>query len=222
MPPASGSSRISQLAYKALMELELHKGVRKRLELHKRAAAAGALDTLRWLLDCALSMSMGIGFRAGEVYAAAAAGGHLAVLQLLRTSGCEWDEDTCSGAAKGGHLAVLQWARANGCEWDEATCSAAAGGGHLAVLQWARANGCEWHAATCFSAAAGGHLAVLQWARANGCPWDARIYELSAQTGKLAVLQWARANGCPWNRANCLRWAPAGSEMREWIQAQPA
>jgi hypothetical protein len=39
-------------------------------------------------------------------------------------------------------------------------------------------------------------------------------------------LQWARANGCEWIRANCLvmarRMAPAGSETREWIQAQPA
>jgi hypothetical protein len=71
----------------------------------------------------------------------------------------------------------------------------AAGGGHLEVLQWARANGCEWNVYTCLEAAKGGHLAVLQWARANGCPWD---------------------------RPTCLEAAPAGSEAREWIQAQPA
>jgi len=42
------------------------------------------------------------------------------------------------------------------------------------------------------------------------------------ESGRLAVLQWARANGCDWYRAECLEEAPAGSEMREWIQAQPA
>jgi hypothetical protein len=38
----------------------------------------------------------------------------------------------------------------------------------------------------------------------------------------LEVLQWARANGCAWDRAECLEEAPAGSEMRKWIEAQPA
>ena len=75
-------------------------------------------------------------------------------------------------AAQGGHLAVLQWLRASGCAWDVGTCHEAAEGGHLAVLQWARANGCQWDTRTCSNAAGGRHLAVLQWARANGCPWD--------------------------------------------------
>ena len=63
------------------------------------------------------------------------------------------------------------------------------------MLQWLRANGCDWNRITCSQAAAGGHLAVLQWARTNGCDW---------------------------NWANCLQWARAGSETREWIEAQPA
>ena len=67
----------------------------------------------------------------------------------------------------------------------------------------------------------GGHLAVLQWARANGCDWDWSTCSEAAVGGHLAVLQWARANGCDWDRAECLGDAPAGSETREWIQAQP-
>jgi hypothetical protein len=148
--------------------------------------------------------------------------GGLAALQWVRANGCNWDEDTCSAAARGGHLAVLQWARANGCEWDEYTCRDAARGGHLAVLQWARANGCDWDEETCRDAAAGGHLAVLHWARVNDCDWDTFTCSAAAGGGHLAVLQWARANGCDWNRAECLTVAPAGSETREWIQAQPA
>jgi hypothetical protein len=128
----------------------------------------------------------------------------------------------CATAARHGALASLQWARANGCDWNEYTCQLAAGGGHLAVLQWARANGCDWDEYTCTQAAEGGHLAVLQWARANGCAWGTSTCLAAAQGGRLEVLQWLKANGCGWNRAHCLEESPAGSETREWIQAQPA
>jgi len=101
-------------------------------------------------------------------------------------------------------------------------CEAAARYGALASLQWARANRCEWTSTTCRAAARGGHLAVLQWARANGCDWDEGTCSEAAGEGHLEVLQWARANGCDWDRAECLVVAPAGSDTREWIQAQPA
>ena len=71
-------------------------------------------------------------------------------------------------------------------------------------------------------AAEGGHLAVLQWARANCCAWNEYTCSTAAGCGQLATLQWAQANGCDWDRAVCLLVAPAGSETREWIQAQPA
>ena len=108
---------------------------------------------------------------AKNLCAAAALGGHLALLQWLHQHGCGWDRHTCSGAARGGHLAILQWARQNDCSWGKDTCSNAARGGHLAVLQWARQSGCKWGKGTCCGAARGGHLAVLQWARQNGCGW---------------------------------------------------
>ena len=62
---------------------------------------------------------------------AAARGGHLEELQVLRADGTPWDRSTCAAAARGGHLEALQWARTNDCEWDERMCAAAAGGGHL-------------------------------------------------------------------------------------------
>ena len=101
---------------------------------------------------------------------AAARGGNLEALKLLRDKDTPWDAETCAGAAQSGHLEVLQWLRANGCPWKERTCGQAAMNGHLEVLQWARANGCPWDESTCSAAALGGHLEVLQWARANGAP----------------------------------------------------
>jgi hypothetical protein len=190
-----------------------------RIRLYKHASAAGALKTLQWLVDHVSSISLN-GWRkdcglpeAPQICAAAAGGGHLAVLQWLRANGCPWESDECAWgrgivacvAAGSDRLAALQWARANGCPWDRKACSAAAGGGHLSVLQWARANGCEWDAGTCYEAIRGGHLGVLQWARVNGCEWNASTWDMmmAAAGGHLAVLQWLRANECPWSEHIC-------------------
>jgi hypothetical protein len=78
----------------------------------------------------------------------------------------------CEAAAAGGHLAVLQWARQHGCTWDKEVCSSAVGRrapGNAAMGPPARLPGDE---EACSSKAGGSHLAVLQWARQNGCPWD--------------------------------------------------
>jgi len=163
---------------------------------------------------------------------AAARGGHLEELKVLRANGCPWDEQTCSHAAAGGNLVVLQWARANGCPWDEETCSLAAGGGifsrlhcvnrsgRFEVLQWLHANGCPWNADTCEEAARHGDLEMLQWPRANGCPWDRFTCQFAAQCGHLEVLKWARANGCPWNVNTCYMVAgPDNLELKKWLRA---
>ena len=134
---------------------------------------------------------------------AAARGGHLEELKVLRANGCPWDEQTCSHAAAGGNLEVLQWARANGCPWSVWTCGFAAMNGHLEVLQRLRENGCPWSEQTCAEAAGGGNLGVLQWLRENGCPWSVWACALAATWGHLEVLQWARANGCPWDEETC-------------------
>jgi hypothetical protein len=99
---------------------------------------------------------------------AAARGGHLEELKLLRENGGPWDERTCQYAAKGGYLDLLQWAHANDCPWDTITCKFAAQGGHLEVLQWLRANGCPWDWETCEVAAEGEkHFDVAAWVREN-------------------------------------------------------
>jgi hypothetical protein len=196
----------------AQQQRDLSDDLKRRLQL--RAAARGDVDAVDWF---------GVGdydLHHTRLYASAARGGQLQVLQWLRDRGCAWDSSTCAAAAGGGHLGVLQWARANGCAWDAYTCSSAAAGGHLGVLQWARANGCAWTAGTCSSAAAGGHLAVLQWARANGCDWNDFTCTAAARGGHLAVLQWARANGCAWDTRTCTEAARSGQlAVLQWARA---
>ena len=114
---------------------------------------------------------------------AAARGGHVEKLKILREIGWRWDIGTCSAASRSGNLEVLQWARANGAPWDWQTCMRAAAGGHLEVLQWARVNGCPWEKYTSHWAADEGHLDTLKFARANGCRWTASTREKSAHLG---------------------------------------
>ena len=98
--------------------------------------------------------------------------GCLSALQRRHRQGrLSRQESLCQAAARGGNLEELKVLRAEGWPWDKFTCSWAANGGHLKVLQWARENGCPWDEETCYWAAHGGHLEVLQWVRANGCPW---------------------------------------------------
>jgi hypothetical protein len=199
---------------------DAHTGARVRT---REVAVVGTVGRLAWARGLgAVGSAEPFDPGRGWICQTAARHGALASLQWARANGCDWDSNTCMEAAGGGHLAVLQWARASGCDWDRDTCTGAATGGHLVVLQWARANGCDWDEDTCSWAAGGGHLAVLQWARANGCDWDSSTCWMAAWGGHLAVLQWARANGCDWDRASCLGAAAAGSETREWIQAQLA
>jgi hypothetical protein len=192
------------------------------------ARHGSAPAVLRWAIK---NETEGLGHVSIPAAAAAAAeGGHLAVLQWLRKRSFPWDARTATAAAAGGHLAVLRWARTNACEWNAHTCSEAARGGHLALLQWAWENGCPWRREqTCSEAAEGGHLAVLQWARADGCTWGTDTAFNAAQGGHLAVLRWARENGCPWERRHILAaWTrPKGSPIcndpatRAWVRSQP-
>ena len=85
-----------------------------------------------------------------------------AVNRLYRGGRLSRQELLCRAAARGGHLEELKVMRANGCPWDEWTYAQAAENGHLKVMQWARANGYPLDRGTCAGAAPDGHLEMLQ------------------------------------------------------------
>ena len=97
---------------------------------------------------------------------AAAAGGHLEALKLLRSLGCPFDVETCGAAAYQGHLDCLRWARSQDppCPWNAGVCAEAADGGHADILSWLRIQGCPWTKADCkVIAERNGHTHVVRW-----------------------------------------------------------
>jgi hypothetical protein len=80
------------------------------------------MDLLRWLVSRNPPCP-----RDARACAVAAYGGHMTILQWLRSNDFPWDEGTPAGAASSGSLEMLQWLRSEGCPWDERTCTAATG-----------------------------------------------------------------------------------------------
>ena len=100
--------------------------VEGKLDLLQHARARGCpYTTGRGVADCAASR------------------GQLAVLIWLRSLSCPFGTSTCAAAAMGGHLAVLQWLHEDcRCAWDTSVRFAAAANGRVDVLEWVLRQGC--------------------------------------------------------------------------------
>ncbi|QDZ22927.1 hypothetical protein A3770_09p54450 [Chloropicon primus] len=158
------------------------------------AAFQGSKKVIKWLVSQGIPLEIKgwwSGAAATEAATGAAGGGHLELLEWLRSEGHGFNVWTCSYAARGGHLDVLKWLRSQDppCPWNKRTCEYAARGGHLHVLQWARSQDppCPWDEVTCWGAAEGAHLDVLQWARSQDppCPWNKWTCRMAALGGHL-------------------------------------
>mmetsp|Transcript_1335 Transcript_1335/g.3081 ORF Transcript_1335/g.3081 Transcript_1335/m.3081 type:complete len:722 (-) Transcript_1335:726-2891(-) len=188
-----------------------------------KGARGGHLGMLQFL-----GKSKG-GFWGGALCDAAAGGGHLHVLQWLRsrTPAVHWGPDGTRGAAEGGHLGSLQWmyAQRPKCPRVYDICLYAARGGHLHVLEWLRARDsfCLLASNACSQAAAHGHLEVLKWLRARGCSWSEDTCAAAATGGHMHILQWLRSQNppCPWAGDTYAGAAKGGHlSILQWLRAQ--
>jgi len=179
---------------RAMRDAVAETGVRFEELDEKRAAELGCVSALKRL------QRRGGLSRQERLCEAAARGGNLEELQVLRADGCPWDANTCSGAAKGGHIEVIKWAIAEGCQYAEETHAAAASSGNLEVLQYLDGIFCRASGTKSCAAAAlklNGHLHVLKWMHEVIYVWDELTRANAAAGGHLEVLLWLRANGCP-------------------------
>jgi hypothetical protein len=197
------------------------------------AAANGHLETVRWLITQGYHDRYDDDHRLTEVCSQAAKGGHLHVLQHVRSVAAPigpfpWDGRTLHDAALGGFLEVVQWAYENGCRWNSSEeaqeiCAAAAYSGSLDLLQYLRSLECPWSRTTCHAAALGGQLEVLRWADGQSCAWNlGTITYCAAAAGAPHVIEWARSQGHD-NEWDTYSFLVAGQNVRldtiRWLRA---
>jgi len=182
------------------------------------AAERGHLPAVRLLVEEARLPMPSRASIASNPCERAAAAGDLPLLQYLRAHRCPWSESAAAAAAVGGHLAVLRWMDEQGGPAARAgTALAAAGAGQVGVLDWLRgvAPGAAWGPRAARAAAEGGHLSVLAWAAAQVPPLpvdvqDEDLQERVAAHGDLPMLEFLAARGAVFTSAACAAAASAG------------
>ncbi|RLN94167.1 hypothetical protein BBJ28_00020134 [Nothophytophthora sp. Chile5] len=166
-------------------------------EMISSAAAAGHLETVKWLHE-----ELGIN-SAGDGYFLAAIGGHLEVLKYLHEKHLHNDStlSLMDAAARNGFLDVMQWLHANfnqKCTTNAMDCAATIG--RLDVVQWLhehRSEGCA--SAATDLAASNGHMDIVKWLhshRSEGCKWATLGW--AAEFGHLDMMQWLHNNRHEW------------------------
>jgi len=130
----------------------------------------------------------------GKACASAAKGGHLHVLQFLRSQhvNAKWNRKTPMKAAEHGHLEVLRWAIENHCPVDSYTYHHAAMYGHIHILEYLNTTYAPYDAFAANAAAQEGHVHVLEWFLEHGyILWQDRILQHAARENQIKVLEWA-------------------------------
>ncbi len=214
-------------------QAQLKVAYRRRLDFTEGlildALESGQLAAFRWLQ--ALCHPIEFEHQAA-LMTAAATGGHLKILQFLRSGPdpAAWDEDVSSEAA--GHLDCLKWLLTQDppCPCDDRTIARVAFSDNLDALKWLRTLPqipLDWWTADSLGLGAicRENLEMLKWLRTQDppCPWARNACVQAAVCGNLEMLRWMRAQEppCPWD-GRCLN-AAAGYghiQMLEWISAQ--
>jgi hypothetical protein len=138
------------------------------------------------------------------VMGAAVEGGHVAMCEHLRATGCPWSDNACEEAAQHDQHQTLHWLRESGCPCDAAAVGAAAatfanGVQVLAYLLQAGLLSAALLTQLLDTAGRAGNLAAAQWLRQQGAEWPAmleRWYDYDQLDDEITTLAWARAEGC--------------------------
>eukprot|EP01052_Picozoa_sp_SAG31_P005833 SAG31_NODE_263_length_18841_cov_17.270996_1_plen_594_part_00 len=222
-------ARASSILVKAgsslhVLQLAVQHGVQCNTKAIAAAAKRGKLDILRWAKDY-LMPDPEIDLIGQDVQAAAAAGGHLAVLEFVsetarsgsarerRRVKCDpVNEAITVAAARAGHLGVLEWLWGDGRQPEQldgyhvgfppfTLANAVVEAGQVEALQWLCAHGLDGLGPDdVVAAAAAGKLEMVKHlhAEVNAGAWQGPTNPLraAAEHGHLDVCAWAAANGC--------------------------
>ena len=135
-----------------------------------------------------------------RVCEAAAAGGHIHVLEWASRKGYTWNADTARVAALNGRLDVFMWGHSKGCYLAKgpSVMRWAAASGRTDLLSWMSTNGFEHDSGLCKLALRRGHLHVLQWAHAlDPGTIDESVWRIAVESKDLRCMEWLKKVGCP-------------------------
>ena len=180
--------------------------------LLERAAQVGDLETLKWSIaentGATGTASIDFNWIASPVIIAAATGGHLHILEYLRTTNyiLQYLElfysIVAEVAARHGHVPLLEWASANATLhiWSYACFLAAIKGSQFKVLVWLKTHFPDPLMKSphpMLMAAEVGNIEVFKWLRNNGMKWHPMTYEVAKNSFHVDIAEWAIKNGCP-------------------------
>ena len=225
-PEAGHSQTRSDHQLKAVYQERLH----FTGELMVVALEGGELAAFRWLR--ALCHPFQFGFQAA-LMTAAARGGHLKILQFLRSepSPAPWDENVSSAAAW--DLDCLKWLLTQDppCPCDHGILWRVVEEADLDALKFLRT--CPsvdmswWTECTDLITLAATHdsLPILKWLRGLDppSPWTEEACEFAADNGNFNVLKWLHSQDppCPWDEMCAEAAARKGRiHMLEWMSEQ--
>ncbi|PNH10038.1 hypothetical protein TSOC_003262 [Tetrabaena socialis] len=161
------------------------------------AGRAGNVEARQYVLGQGVRMSSTL------LLAAAAQGGHVAVMEVLHAHGAHMSEETVRTAAAAAHLPAVAWLVEElgaAAALTASVFAAAARAGSMELLRWLRAWSCPWDATVFAAAAEGGSEEQLEWLVEQGCPMgdDGEPYVPAVRHGDMFMLRCLRRLDCPW------------------------
>lgn len=94
------------------------------------------------------------------------------MIMWLKKKKCTFNWTSCAWAALGGHLEVLQYLRSIDCPWNKWITENAARHNHRDVFYWAISNGCPVSEDASRMAKVGGHNEFLKEMKEKKLPFD--------------------------------------------------
>eukprot|EP00953_Heterococcus_sp_UTEX-ZZ885_P032070 16773-Heterococcus_DN1.PRE.3 len=156
-----------------------------------------------------------------QVSACAAAGAQMHVLIWLKQIGVTFDNGLIKVAAQYGHTHVLQFLYDHGCVGDERTSAVAAAYGNLKALQFLRSQGCPWADDISCDAAVSGSVPLMRWLVEQGVGLSAATMVYAAKDGHLQLCQYLRAEGCAWDEVAATAACQDGhTAVLQWLLEQ--
>lgn len=150
-----------------------------------------------------------------HVFAHAATGGHIHVLEWLHENRCPCDAIACRNAAMHGSLAVLKWLREREYPWDENVLHAAIRNDRFDIFEWAWENGCPRGENLCAVAWTHCRLHFVHWMHTHGCTCG----HLLLAAGHTPV-QWAYHEAVAWLYTKDPRLAPWAQHWLRVVREQ--